>query len=418
MGKQNGDSPFLPTKREVMAILNVLPLASAAPASPATPPAFYRPELDALRFGCFLAVFFGHSHLAAALNVSAGGPISAEVGRWFATIIGHSGYAAVTVFFVLSSYLITDLLLREHQRTGRVDLFAFYMRRALRNWPLYFFFLAVVLWLEPRLGIAGLPANDIPWYCGFLANWRIVLTGEIPRSAAQVLWTVSIEEQFYLFWPLLLVVFSPLRLPWLCVAVMAIGHATRLWLVGQGAPTHAIHFHTAVQFDAIAWGGLLAVALRNGWTNDWSRPFRKGVAALGVVLAILTQRLLADDQPFAAWPLLAYPLFAFSALLIVLGVIRKTGESQGILTNPTLTYLGKISYGLYIWHLLAIVLVYKSGFCPPRSIWTSILALPLTLLWAHLSFRWVELPFLRWKQSFQRVSAAESKAPSTNPGGA
>jgi peptidoglycan/LPS O-acetylase OafA/YrhL len=396
-----------------MALLNAIPLASGTPSASTKPSGFYRPELDGLRFFCFLAVFFGHSHLVSSASFADAGPIMAAIGSWCITIISHSGYAAVTVFFVLSSYLITELLLREHERNGRVDLFAFYARRALRIWPLYFLFLGVVLWLEPRLGVTGLSPHAVPWFAGFLANWQIVLTGEIPRSAAQVLWTVSIEEQFYLLWPLLLVFMSPKRLPWICLGLMGVGHATRWWLVGHHAPTHAIHFHTAVQLDAIAWGGLLALALRHSRLESWSPIIRTGMAASGVVLAIGTQRFLAEAQPHAAWPLLAYPLFAFAAVLIVFGVMRTNPAQGGLLTHPRIVYLGKISYGLYIWHLLAIVLAYKSGLCSPRSVWTSVIALPLTMIFAHLSYRFFEAPFLRWKGSFQRVYAQKSEALST-----
>src|SRR5687767_1431593 len=153
---------------------------------------FYRPELDGLRFFSFLAVFISHAYLISPGLFAGGGPWVQELGRW-ALAAGHCGYAAVAVFFVLSSYLITELLLREHERHGRIDVPAFYARRALRIWPLYYFFLILTLIVEPKLGIPGVPTGDAPWYLGFLANWQIVLSGQIPRSAAQVLWTVSIE---------------------------------------------------------------------------------------------------------------------------------------------------------------------------------------------------------------------------------
>lgn len=363
---------------------------------------FYRPELDGLRFCSFLAVFISHAYLISPQMFAGGGAITAEVGRW-ALAAGHCGYAAVAVFFVLSSYLITELLLREQDRRGSIDVPAFYARRALRIWPLYFFFLILMLVLEPRLGIPGIPAADAPWYLAFLGNWQIVWNGQIPRSAAQILWTVSIEEQFYLLWPVLIALVSPKRLGWMCAALLAIGQVTRLLMVASNAPFYAIHFHTCVQFDAIAWGGLLAVAVRRGLLSSFSITSRRVMFFGGALLAVMTQRFLAEDKPFAAWPMFAYPLFAMAALLVVAGAMRATEQESSWLTHPWLVRLGKISYGLYIWHLLAILLTYKFGWCRPMSVWTSLYALPITIAMAEISYQWIEKPFLRWKERFSRT---------------
>lgn len=365
---------------------------------------FYRPELDGLRFLSFLVVFISHAYLVSPGMFADGSPAMQELGRW-ALAAGHCGYAAVAVFFVLSSYLITELLLREHERHGRIDVPAFYARRALRIWPLYFCFFVLTLIVEPRLGIPGVPTGDTPWYLGFLVNWRIALTGEIPRSAAQILWTVSIEEQFYLLWPLLIAVLSPKRIGWMCAGLLVGGQVSRLVMVAQGAPYYAIHFHTFTQFDAIAWGGLLAVAVRRGWLVDWPLVLRRGLMIGGGVLAVVTQRLLAEDKPFAGWALAAYPLFAFAAVLVVGGAMRGRAQETNWLTHPWLVRLGKISYGLYVWHLLAILLVYKFGWCRPQSVWTTLYALPLTIGFAEVSYQWIELPFLRWKGRFSRTEA-------------
>jgi peptidoglycan/LPS O-acetylase OafA/YrhL len=373
---------------------------------------FYRPELDGLRFLSFLAVFISHAYLVSPRMFADAGPITAEFGRW-ALAAGHCGYAAVAVFFVLSSYLITELLLREHDRNHKIDVPAFYARRALRIWPLYFFFLILMLIVEPRLGMPGIPAADAPWYLAFLGNWQIVWNGQIPRSAAQILWTVSIEEQFYLLWPLLIAFVSPKRLGWMCAALLVIGQVTRLLMVASGSPFYAIHFHTCVQFDAIAWGGLLAVAVRNGVFANWPVMIRRSMLIGGAILAVVTQRLLAEDKPFAAWPMAAYPLFAIAALLVVVGAMRASEQESSWLTHPWLVRLGKISYGLYIWHLFAIVLTYKFGWCKPQSVWTSLYALPVTIAMAEISYQWIEKPFLRWKEHFSRAEQPISEGTQT-----
>lgn len=269
-------------------------------------------------------------------------------------------------------------------------------------------FLILTLIVEPKLGIPGVPTGDAPWYLGFLANWQIVLSGQIPRSAAQILWTVSIEEQFYLFWPLLIALVSPKRIGWMSVGLLIGGQVSRLVMVAQSAPFYAIHFHTFTQLDAIAWGGLLAIAVRRGWLTNWPVVVRRGLMFGGLVLAVVTQRYLAEGKPFAAWPLAAYPLFAIAALLVVGGAMRAQAGEASWLTHPWLVRLGKISYGLYIWHVLAILLVYKFGWCRPQSVLTSLYALPLTIGFAEVSYHWLEQPFLRWKSRFSRTEVAES----------
>lgn len=125
----------------------------------------------------------------------------------------------------------------------------------------------------------------------------------------------------------------------------------------------------------------------------------------GGLLAVITQLYLAEDKPFAAWPMAAYPSFAIAAVMVVTGAMRSNAQQPSLLTHPWLVHLGKISYGLYIWHLLAIVLTYKFGWCRPQSVWTSLYALPLTMALAEISYQWIEKPFLRWKDRFGRAEA-------------
>lgn len=131
------------------------------------------------------------------------------------------------------------------------------------------------------------------------------------------------------------------------------------------------------------------------------------------MLAVLTQRLLAEDKPFAAWPMAAYPLFAIAALMVVAG--RDAGQRTRVeLVDASVARAaGEDFYGLYIWHLLAIVLTYKFGWCRPQSVWTTLYALPITVAMAEISYQWIEKPFLRWKERFSRIGqpAAASAEP-------
>ena len=124
--------------------------------SPAKP-TFYRPELDCLRFFAFLFVFISHAFsISTDYYIQLGMP--GELAAWVRAAVG-SGGIGVVLFFVLSSYLITELLIREHTRRGSLDIKAFYIRRALRIWPLYFFFLFLIYIVIPRESIYSLKTN-------------------------------------------------------------------------------------------------------------------------------------------------------------------------------------------------------------------------------------------------------------------
>ncbi|MGA9564520.1 MAG: acyltransferase, partial [Candidatus Korobacteraceae bacterium] len=159
---------------------------------------FYHPELDVLRFFAFLMVFLHHAFPHdPAFWTKLGVP--SFLARIVAGI-GATGAFGVSVFFVLSSYLITELLLREKELMGTLDVRSFYIRRILRIWPLYFAFLAlavVLQWIVPGQHVtlrAGL------WFSLLAGNWFIVFHG-FPSSVIFPLWSVSIEEQFYITWP-------------------------------------------------------------------------------------------------------------------------------------------------------------------------------------------------------------------------
>jgi peptidoglycan/LPS O-acetylase OafA/YrhL len=165
----------------------------------ARPQRFYRPELDAMRFFAFLCVFFHH----ALSRASVGELISPYPFRDF---FADSLKYAVSLFFLLSGYLITTLLKIEQESIGKVDLRAFYGRRIARIWPLYYSFLVIVLLVAiavPReLPVSG----ALLAFLFFSGNWFVYVAGGAVGGAVGglgILWSVNVEEQFYLFWPLI-----------------------------------------------------------------------------------------------------------------------------------------------------------------------------------------------------------------------
>jgi peptidoglycan/LPS O-acetylase OafA/YrhL len=324
---------------------------------------FHRPELDVLRFGAFLLVFVHH-----ALPHSG----------WMLAGIARAGALGVDLFFALSAYLITELLLRERRSRGAIDIRAFYIRRILRIWPLYYFALLI---LVPVMSM--LPGERMPWayfatFATFGGNWACAAWGYPPSSFA-LLWSVSIEEQFYLTWPWL-VRLGEIYLRMIAYAMLAVATATRLVLVIRGVHHPGIWCNTLARLDPIAGGALLACFL-NGSMPEHKRGRRMLWIGLGAAL-LLGSGAVGDNE---GWPVLVtYPLAAAASVAIIFGILGARLRAGA--------YLGKISYGLYVFHAAVIRVV------PPP-----ILALPLTIAAAALSYRFLESPFLRLKDRFARA---------------
>lgn len=324
---------------------------------------FHRPELDALRFGAFLLVFLHHALPHASGEISGLPRAVAQA----AAAIGRAGALGVDLFFALSAYLITELLRRELEAKGKLDVRAFYIRRILRIWPLYFF---ALLLLAPLIGE---PLPILP-YALLAGNWWCAFTG-FPVSSFALLWSVSIEEQFYLAWPWILGTRS-------AVVMLAIASITRIVLAATGVVHPGVWCNTLARLDPIAGGALLSYLLA-GRTPELTGT-KRVFLLLGGALGFLAAGGFAPHDGWAT--VISYPVAAASALAILYA-------SLGLpMKNRALGYLGKVSFGLYVFHAAALKLL---PFAPA--------ALLLTIAVAALSYRFLESPFLRLKEKFARV---------------
>jgi peptidoglycan/LPS O-acetylase OafA/YrhL len=355
--------------------------------------AFYRPELDALRFFAFFAVFLTHSlphtpalyshyHLPASLAFLIGA-------------IASAGAFGVQLFFLLSSFLITSLLLREKQATGNIHLRAFYLRRILRIWPLYFFALALaVLWPLP----ARIPLNYLAAYLLLSGNWMTVFFGA-PKTFVSILWSVSIEEQFYLSWPLALKKSSRSTLVGLAISLIIIANLTRIYLARGVLYDHTIFPNTFAQLDPIALGILCAVFFQNDARRKWVVRL---VLAIGGLLTLIVCGHFSSRAD-VAFTLLGYPAVALATLALFMAIYGLPFRFKPLI------YLGKVSFGLYVYHALALyilglVLGGKAG-TPGRFAFYWFGALGLTIFLASASYRWLETPFLHLKEQFAFVKS-------------
>jgi peptidoglycan/LPS O-acetylase OafA/YrhL len=357
---------------------------------------FYHPELDCLRFFAFFAVFIFHTlphetDYYSTRNI----PFAALIAS-----VSRAGSFGVDLFFLLSAYLITQLLLREKEAFGQVHLRSFYLRRILRIWPLYFLaiFIGVSLTLvDPD---QHFPAKYVVAFMLLSGNWLQSLIGA-PGSVMNSLWSVSFEEQFYLVWPTVISKMRSARnLLFVCLGLFGAAEVGRLVLLRYARHSEvAIFTNTVARLDPLALGIIIAVLTRR-------RPLSFTWIGRSVLLAAGITAWLIAGHYFSmtrAFMLLGYPTMAIGAGLIFLSVL-----GSGV-APFWLRYLGKISYGLYVFHILALYLVenaiggYAKNFHKFLVFWWGGLA--LTIVMAALSYRFIESPFLRLKERYALVKS-------------
>jgi peptidoglycan/LPS O-acetylase OafA/YrhL len=368
---------------------------------------FYHPELDVLRFLAFLAVFMHHAlPREAALYLNKGLPPAITQ---FILAAKEAGAYGVDLFFVLSAYLITELLLREHAQRGSFSISAFYVRRALRIWPLYFVFLALTVFVVPEI----LPRDQfgtiyIVSFLLFFGNWVCAANG-LPHSVASPLWSISVEEQFYLAWPPLLRVVGIERIKHLAIAMLIVALSTRAVLAANAVEHPAVWCNTIARLDSIALGAILAVALR-GRAPQMKTVVRVLLGGAALAMFLLVAKYLGQDGPSSV---ITYTATALASVMLLLAALQTDARFLRMPAFSWLVYLGRISYGLYVVHLLALALVPKFLIIylgiPLGFGGRVLLSLLLTVLLAAISYKWLEQPFLRLKRRFSKVTTGEDR---------
>lgn len=374
-------------------------------------PRYYHPELDGLRFMAFLYVFVHHAIPMHAMTMRS--PLANELFQWIYSF-QQAGMAGVDLFFVLSSYLITELLLREKEATGKVDVGSFYIRRSLRIWPLYFAFLAFSIWLEPIVrGVPGM-TPDYAWaYAFFAGNWSIVWHDALPNTSAVILWSVSIEEQFYLVCPWLMRWATKRRIIVASIACMALAVVVRAALIATDHSYFAMYCNTFARLDGIGCGALLA-ALLHGRELRISRLHRFLLQAVGLWVIVASVRYLNSDfwRGLDWQHLPQFNLWTVGSAMIFLGSLQPLGEARGFLALKATTFLGRISYGLYVVHYFVCleVLDRKHIWFRDFGFFATIFAvlvtsLAITIAMAAACYYLIEKPFLRLKLRFTHVAS-------------
>ncbi|MBI5340302.1 MAG: acyltransferase [Mycolicibacterium rufum] len=278
----------------------------------------------------------------------------------------RGGFVGIDVFFVISGFFVTDMLLRSAEPTGTVSLGRFWLDRARRILPtaiavLIATYVASLILLPDRARDIGI---DALFSFAFLANWHFAARGAEPGSPLQHYWPLSIEEQFYLLWPLLILAVTALvvRRAWsrdrwvgLIAATSGLLTAASLaWATYQTAVSpHSAFYNTVARAWELGVGALLATAVAVLTTTPaWLRPLLSwaGIALIAAGLVLISPDSAGFPVPWALLPV------AGTALVIAAGVGSEP-MFQPLLRNPAATYLGDLSYALYLVHWPVIVLL-------------------------------------------------------------
>ena len=359
---------------------------------------FYRPGLDILRALALVLVFVAHGlvwHLDKPTQLGA---------------IGRAGEFGVCIFFFLSSYLITELLLREKRATGTVHISAFYVRRILRIWPLYFTMIGVGCIYGH---FSATHTVSLAWGAALMllfTNWYTVDHG-YPPGFLFPLWSISLEEQFYLLWPCIVKYASPGSLLGVSTLLMAAAYVTLARLLQQGQILDpGIWANSLVQFQFFAFGTMTAIVLR-GRVPNLSKPMRWGLFVAGLLCLRAAQAAVYSSDPVLPHDLEHIAPRYLIALLGCLCLFFSCLQlPAGRLQTPFI-YLGKISYGLYVFHALWLGVArdllkpFAHGHLRglPSELIAMAIALPATVVTGMVSYRYLESPFLRFKKRFTVV---------------
>jgi peptidoglycan/LPS O-acetylase OafA/YrhL len=371
----------------------------------------YFENLDGIRALAFSMVFL--CHFFAYVTLRPRTPAEKEIVDFM-----FNWHVGVNLFFVLSGFLITYLLLAEKEQNGNIHIRNFYIRRVLRIWPLYFLMLLVSFFIYPLVVhkfSMEVTREHLPWYMFFISNFDRVFTGFAGTGHDEpgVLWSIAVEEQFYLFWPVILAFMNKKYYVPLFLSVIMVSLVYRYMNLESSAK---LYFHTLGVMSDLAVGALLAYLSFYRTTF-----FYKIETCKRSVILIMYLLLIAAVSFLHKWSLLNPFTIVTERLILSVFFLFMIAEqcfaknSFFKLKNfPVLGKLGVISYGLYCLHMYSIVIIQKFNVLMgykhiPHILFgiEFIVAYCMTLLLAYFCYRYFEKKFLNLKGRFNTVLTRE-----------
>jgi peptidoglycan/LPS O-acetylase OafA/YrhL len=335
--------------------------------------------------------------------------------RAMAQVIG-AGWVGVDLFFVLSGLLITQILLRTRGTEGYYRRFI--TRRALRILPLYIFFLVLIVYTlplvyPPHMELVRGIRREPGWLWTLTSNYMFARNAGDEAFHYGHLWSVAVEEQFYLIWPLFVAALAPHRLRSVIIAGVAIAPILRALAWHWGIEPHAIYVLTGLRYDGLVLGALIALTIRtHGPARTLALARIGGVGgALVIALVILRQNALNSAHR-------AVFTIGFTAIALVCAwLVAEASQAEPrrrlarLLSSRFLTTFGKYSYSLYLFHIVWVEEAKRREFSPallprvfgstlPAALLYAAIVVGATLLFALLTWRVIERPALARKDRF------------------
>lgn len=369
--------------------------------------------LEGLRGIAILLVLFHHAVIVFT-GLEPKNPFEVTVMTW----AGHSS-AGVDLFFILSGFLITRLLLKAKDSENYYK--NFYVRRTLRIFPLYYAYLFFVFFTVPLFPDFFYPVVPAPsssgWYWAYLSNFKMFFDKIIPSYYLSHTWSLAIEEQFYLFWPVIIALFPAKALKKVLAAIIVLSVAGRLYLEGTGSVNAwQLRVFTFGRLDILALGGFLAVLYEEKFFN-LMKGFKIKIGA------VMTCFLLMGGLSYLSHlcPALKQSLFYTQAAVLFTGLMlfmlssSENSITRRILSFKLLTAFGKYSYSIYLFHMTAGILLrrlavsgIKEHLVSAPLIWSAVFLLLSGISFAigWLTYHLFEIHFLKLKDKLAAARVA------------
>lgn len=353
------------------------------------------PNLDALRGFLALCVVIFH---IPPISISAGFPSFSEFP------IFHKGHEAVFVFFTLSGFLIVNLLYQEKKRYGNINIKNFYVRRILRIYPVYYVVLIFgFLYYHYLLPVFGIPYENnyniiegIAWCVGFMPNVFRALHD--PGSILLILWSIGIEEQFYIIIALVTLIIPIKKYTKMLLLFTAI------YFIIYFFPKFDFFRNLYMYFFYMSFGGLIAILNYERKIDAlvFKKLFPKTTIYLIFIVYFFTNILDFKNQALTHF---------IGMILFGIFILNISSEKKYIIKNKFINYLGTISYGIYMYHVIVanfvIFIFMKLNALNHLSNWQTIISINIltiigTIITSHLSYYYFEMPFLKLKSKFRK----------------
>jgi len=331
------------------------------------------------------------------------------------------GWCGVDLFFVLSGFLITGILY--DSRSSENYFRSFYARRILRIFPLYYGALLVVAILAAIVPELTWGSHSLLWQALFLTNFLVMAYGwNAVGDGMAHFWSLAVEEHFYLAWPFLVRLGTRRQLMLAAAAIAVAGLALRSALLASGVSTVDVYVSTPTRIDALAIGALCALAVRGpGGAARVAQPAAITMlfCGVGVLLVIFGRWTLSLQDPLMLTAGLTLLALTFGGAIVTSLTWRPLRLA---LSNSTLCWFGRYSFGLYVWHLIIIYFLFQPfvrekflGSDPQTAavLLYMLFTVALILAVSVLSYHCWEMPFLNLKRYFPRNSGANGQPPST-----